>query len=196
MPRRVIPCRIDPVSATPFARSFAHDPLATVLADRMALIAAALTALAPPPDGRMASFEAWDDLVRRTVRWAGAALAPGDYGDPMDLICATQGKDPEQEALAALLTALRDLFGEDWFSARDAVQATSHAGAAPFGGRAALDLAEAVVDLAGDKSLSSTRSMGKLLSFREGRPARELRLAGRPGRDGRSFRIETIEAGR
>ena len=203
MPRRVIPCRIDPVSATPFARSFAHDPLAAVLADRMALIAAALTVIRgaltappPPPDGRTASFDAWDDLVRRAVRWAGGALSPGDYGDPMDLICDAQGKDPEQEALGALLTALRDLFGEDWFSAREAVQAAARAAGNPLAGRAEQDLAEAVTDLARDKCLSSTCSMGKLLSFRQGRPARDLRVAARPGRDGRSFRIETIEAER
>ena len=78
MPRRIITIRIDPGTDAPFARQFDLDPLDYVLEHRIDLAGAALVLIrgwlssgAPRAAGRMASFEAWDDLVRQTVCWIG-----------------------------------------------------------------------------------------------------------------------------
>ena len=113
LPRRIITIRIDPGTDAPFARQFDLDPLDYVLDHRMELACAALVLIrgwlssgAARAEGRMASFEAWDDLVRQTVCWIGAEIAPGEFGDPLDLVRRSQGSDPEQESLFALLEAL------------------------------------------------------------------------------------------
>ena len=117
LPRRVIICRIDPQTDQPFARQFDLDPLQWVLDHRTAMLAAActlirarLTHTMEPAPGRLASFEAWDDLVRQTVVWADTMLRPFAFGDPMDLVREAQAADPEADALFALLDALRDAF--------------------------------------------------------------------------------------
>ena len=67
MPRRVIKCRIDPRSATPFAREFVRDPLDHVRNHRLDMVTAACTLIrayqtsgTDRAQGRMASFEEWD----------------------------------------------------------------------------------------------------------------------------------------
>ena len=134
LPRRIITIRIDPGTDAPFARQFDLDPLDYVLDHRTELACAALVLIrgwlssgAPRAEGRMASFEAWDDLVRQTVCWIGAEIAPGEFGDPLDLVRRAQGSDPEQESLFALLEALDDVFASGWFTAREACQRASRA---------------------------------------------------------------------
>ena len=125
LPRRVIICRIDPETDQPFARQFDLDPLQWVLEHRATMLAAAcilirarFTHMAAAAPGRLASFEAWDDLVRQTVCWANVALRPGAFGDPMDLVREAQAADPEADALFSLLDALRDQFGGAEFTAK------------------------------------------------------------------------------
>lgn len=85
LPRRIVTIRIDPGTDEPFARQFDLDPLEYVLDNRLELACAALVLIrgqlssgAPRAEGRMASFEAWDDLVRQTVCWIGAEVASGE----------------------------------------------------------------------------------------------------------------------
>lgn len=179
LPRRVILCRIDPETDQPFARQFKVDPLEYVLEHRVAMLGAAciliracLTHQTQPAPGRLASFEAWDGLVRQTVVWADKVLRPSEFGDPMDLVRKAQAADPEAELLFALLDALRDQFGDKEFSAKD-VQTRAKSGYP----QNALELA--VLDLAGDRALNSARSLGKVLKFRVGRILHGLRLTGR-----------------
>ena len=126
LPRRVIICRIDPETDQPFARQFDVDPLQWVLDHRLEMVAAAcilirarFTHLHKPVQGRLASFEAWDDLVRQTVCWADSALCPYEFGDPMDLVREAQAADPEADALFALLDALREQFDTAEFTAKE-----------------------------------------------------------------------------
>lgn len=195
LPRRVIICRIDPETDQPFARQFDLDPLQWVLDHRVAmlttactLIRARFTHLAHPAPGRLASFEAWDDLVRQTVCWADKALQPGAFGDPMDLVREAQAADPESDALFALLDALRDQFGTAEFSAKDVQTAAK---AISFD----TPLAQALLDLAGDRALASVRSLGRVLKFREGRIVHGLRLTGRQDTNtgARAYRVRTAE---
>lgn len=179
LPRRVIVCRIDPETDQPFARQFDRDPMEHVLDNRMAMMAAACTLIRArfthvkePAPGRLASFEAWDDLVRQTVVWADTMLQSKAFGDPMDLVREAQAADPEADALFALLDALHDKFGAREFTAKDVQTECNVMGVdTPLG--------TAVRDIGGDRAVSSARSLGKVLKFREGRIVHGLRLAGR-----------------
>ena len=199
LPRRIITIRIDPGTDAPFARQFDLDPLDYVLDHRTELACAALVLIrgwlssgAARAEGRMASFEAWDDLVRQTVCWIGTEIAPGEFGDPLDLVRRAQGSDPEQESLFALLEALDDVFASRWFTAREACQRASRARADYYAAAGEKALAEALADIGGERSLASTKSVGRILQFREGRIAFGLRLLSRSGRSGREYRIEAI----
>lgn len=134
LPRRILRCRIDPNVEQPHQRQFDFDPVAVVRADRQRIVAAALTLfkgyLANKPStqigpGRMASFEAWDEIVRQTVCWL-AELQPasslpvgitpeGDYFprlvDPMEAIDNAVREDPARSQHGRLLNAWADEIG-------------------------------------------------------------------------------------
>lgn len=195
LPRRVIICRIDPETDQPFARQFDLDPLAHTLEHRAAMLAAAcvlirarFTYMTLPAPGRLASFEHWDDLVRQTIVWADGALHPGAFGDPVDLVRDAQAADPEADALFALLDALRNTFGGGEFTAKDA-QTQARAGAMLGALEAAL------LDLAGDRALSSAQSLGRVLKNREGRIVHGLRMTGRQDKNtgARFYRVQAVE---
>lgn len=126
--RRVLISRVDARVETPYLRSFAFDPLVWVRDRRQRLVRAALTilrgfqahgvALAP---GRLASFEAWDDLVRQAVVWLGEqAGLPVTLADPAESAMLAASEDPAKAALAAVLRAWRAAFGNRYVSAADA----------------------------------------------------------------------------
>lgn len=195
LPRRVIICRIDPETDQPFARQFEIDPLAHVLEHRMEMMAAACTLIrarythemAAAP-GRLASFEAWDDLVRQTVVWADMMLRPFEFGDPMDLVREAQAADPEADALFALLDALQDQFADAEFSAKEVIAAMTDFVTGP--------IETAIIDIAGDKPARSAKSLGRVLKFREGRIVHGLRLTGRQDTNSgaRMYRVRAVEA--
>lgn len=187
LPRRVLVTRIDPGVAIPSARMFCRDPLAEVLSRRLELVAAALTLIrdrissdAARADGRTASFELWDDMVRQTVAWVGRDLAPGEFDDPLDLMRAAQGEDPDLQALCGLLRALRGEFGAAYFTARDV-----HARLCS----SACDIGESLADLAGEPHPSS-KSIGRILVFRRDRIALGLVLRVRQRHEGNVFSVE------
>lgn len=201
MPRRVIVCRIDPQVAEPFAREFDTDPLAHCLDRRADMVAAACTLIrarfhhaVPPAPGRLASFEAWDDLVRQTVVWVEKMLEKDGFGDPMDLIRAAQAADPEGDTLFALLKVLRFQFGSAEFAAKEVLNSFTTGGIPDPRGE---ELRSAVVDLAGDKAASTARGIGMVLKFRVGRIVQGLRLISRSDsvRGVRMFRVVADENG-
>lgn len=194
LPRRVIICRIDPETDQPFARQFKIDPLVYVLEHRMEMMVAACTLIrarythqVTPAPGRLASFEAWDDLVRQTVVWTDRLLGVFKFGDPMDLVREAQASDPEVDALFALLEVLRGEFGNAEFSAKEVIAAI------PKHAQGAIEVA--ITDLAGDQSVRSTRSLGRTLRNREGRIAHGLRMTGRQDKNKgvRMFRVQAVE---
>lgn len=197
--RRIITIRIDPGTDAPYARQFDLDPLDYVLDHRVELACAALvlirgwlTSGAARAAGRMASFETWDDLVRQTVCWIGTEVAPGEFGDPLDVVRRAQGSDPEQESLFAMLEALAQVFPSRWFTAREACHCSIQARADQCAAASQKALAEALADLGGERAIGSSRSLGRILQFREGRIVFGLRLISRSGRSGREYRVETI----
>ena len=115
--RRILPARLDAQIEQPYARDFSFDPLQTVLSNRLALVADALTlvrgyiAAGRPKaaQGRTASFESWDDLVRQPIAWlasiGGLSCAdhPLTFADPNKAIERAYSHDPETAKLGALL---------------------------------------------------------------------------------------------
>jgi putative DNA primase/helicase len=109
--RRVVRTRLDPKMENPELKTFKGNPVATVLADRGAYIAAALTvcrayivAGRPHLAPRLASFEGWSDTVRSALIWLGKH-------DPISSMEASRAEDPERTRLRALLMAWVHAFG-------------------------------------------------------------------------------------
>lgn len=196
--RRILPCRIDPKSETPFDREFKLDPVAHVQANRprlvvdgLTLVRARLASSAPKAPGRMASFEVWDDLVRQTVCWL-VSRQPGLLGDPMDLVRKAQSQDPDREGLISLLDALEATFGDTCFSAGDiSDRIRPHAAERPSSAEIGR-LAETLHDIASGQTPISTRTIGRLLSARVGRIVSGRRLAATGGGNGNRYRVERL----
>ena len=109
--RRVISAVLDPMLERPELREFRGDPVARVLANRGAYIAAALTicrayAVAGRPNRakRLASFGAWSDTVRSALIWLGEA-------DVVDSMEVARADDPERTDLNEMLVAWAEVFG-------------------------------------------------------------------------------------
>ncbi|MGC8960204.1 MAG: bifunctional DNA primase/polymerase [Chloroflexia bacterium] len=109
--RRCIRCRLDAQVERPELRRFIRDPYRTITADRGRYIAAALTIVrayivAGKPDQRprLASFEAWSDLVRSALVWLGCA-------DPVETMEAIREDDPERAELRAVVEAWAEAIG-------------------------------------------------------------------------------------
>lgn len=186
LPRRVLLCRIDPESATPFDRAFYLKPLAHVLEHRMEMAAAALTLIRARfthwrslARGETASFEDWDRIVRQTVCYVGETVAPADYGDPMELMLEAAASDPELADLAALLSELQNVFGGGSFTSADVVP---HLHITRLG-----DCFSAF----GNVSLTAV-SIGRVLKYRVGRIADGLRLKKAPRGNVQVWRVEHV----
>lgn len=173
--RRVLPCRIDPKTDRPFARRFDLDPLTYVEEHRQEMVRAALTIIRgylssgkEPAEGRMASFELWDDYVRQTVAWVDKEISPGSFTDPMEAVMGAQTADPEQEALSLLLSAWKVVLGNGYYSARDAlstIQLTTDKSKLSAKAQVLGSLSE----LNHDRDVTSAQVLGRLLGYRKDR---------------------------
>ncbi|WP_156944339.1 hypothetical protein [Bradyrhizobium sp. Ec3.3] len=111
MTRRVITAVLDPEIERPELRVFRKDPVAMVMSDRGAYVAAALTicrayvaAGRPQPAKRLASFEGWSDVVRSALIWLGKA-------DPVASMERARELDPQTVELRAMLEAWSSAVG-------------------------------------------------------------------------------------
>ena len=199
MPRRVLTCRIDSLVERPFARKFALDPYSYCRDNRQRMIAAALTLIRAgllhgkdlPREGRLASFEQWDDWVRVAVLYANT-LRP-EFGDVMESIAAQQAIDPEQEALGELLSA--------WHASyRDSVVTVANLLSKLNGyldTESLRELRDAVVSFFGREIKDiNARALGKALGYRKDRIVEGLRLEHGPKQnDKQTWRVRRITAG-
>lgn len=180
MPRRVLVCRIDPAVERPFSRHFELEPFGYCRANRQKMIAAALTVIraylthgiATPLNGRLASFEAWDECVRHTVSYANE-LMPDMFGDVMDSIVANQAADPELETFTIFLKAWFDAYSTRAISASELITSVSGNLVDP----SLIELKKAIEDLplSNNQQLNS-KSVGRYLGYRKGRVAGGLVL--------------------
>ncbi len=194
MPRRVLVCRIDPQSETPFDRSFAVDPLSYCLANRQKMIAAALTLIryylsakiSRPGAGRMASFEEWDDWVRQTIIFLGDTIASGQFGDVMEMVKQNQSEDPDQESLRNFLYALQGCFGDRSFSANEIASACQRGISSESADGKLRDAVIAILP----KGNISALGVGKALSYRRNRicDGLQLKLVS-DNKNGRKWRV-------
>jgi putative DNA primase/helicase len=103
--RRTVLCGLDANMENPETRSFVNDPIADILADRGAYLAACLTiarayicAGRPSPLPRIASFELWSDLVRSAIVWLG-------WEDPSAGTETIRAEDPSRNIRSAVFEA-------------------------------------------------------------------------------------------
>jgi hypothetical protein len=180
MPRRVLVCRIDPAVERPFSRHFELEPFGYCRANRQKMIASALTliraymthGISASLNGRLASFEAWDECVRHTVSFANELL-PDMFGDVMDSIVANQSADPELETLTIFLKAWFDAYSTRPISTSDLITSVSGNLVDPR----LIELKKAIEDLplSNNQQLNS-KSIGRYLGYRKGRVAGGLVL--------------------
>ncbi|AJY51503.1 hypothetical protein KO116_03030 [Halomonas sp. KO116] len=114
-------------------------------------------------------------MIRQPVAWLAERYEW--LTDPMDAIDASQAVDPEKEAHVALLIALHHVYDAKVFTSKDVMKTYKSYerdrdidldyGADPRGGHACRDLGECLEDLAPGKI--SSRTIERILSFREGR---------------------------
>lgn len=180
LPRRVLKCRIDPKSERPYARRFNLDPLSFTITNRQKMVVEALIIVRGwlqsheyksgiKADGRMASFEIWDDLVRQPVAWINRIVIPGNYGDVMDAVDASQRNDPRLKALGELLAELKRVFGNNAFTAHDIYLKI----------QIEKVLADCFCDLVNNRN-PSARTIGRVLANRIDRIVNNLVLQERP----------------
>lgn len=165
MVRRTLVCRLDANVENPESRVFHGNPVADVLADRGAYIAAALTigrayVCAGSPDQlpKLASFERWSDLVRSSLVWLGCA-------DPCGSMDMARAEDPIRAARAALFGAWQKELGLNPAGFTVQVLAQS-AEALAEGGFVNPSFRDACLEVAGDRAGTtvSVRRLAKWLS--------------------------------
>jgi hypothetical protein len=112
--RRGVVGRLKTEKARPELRVFDNDPVEDAKRDRGDLVVAALTMLRAyhvagcpgKPRPALGSFEHWSNTVRGTLIWLGC-------GDPVRTQDRLREKDPVLMELVTVLTAWRDMYGED-----------------------------------------------------------------------------------
>ena len=197
---RFIRVRIDTRTERPQGLEFSFDPIERALQDRLPIARAACTlfqgflSAGSPRLGRGdARFTQWSRLVRSCVLWLESEGLPeaagvGHLSDPAWMILELAGKDdPESQALAQLLEGLTQAYpGGEPFYARDVLQLCN------LGVGAGRDVKEAVESLIVNKGPLTTRTVGKILSFRVDRIADGMVLRARPaGKHAVAYGVQT-----
>lgn len=204
MARRVLIARIDPISDAPFLRCFAMDPAKYCLANRQAMLAAALTLLRyhfgvcgaeRRGQGNTASFEEWDRMVRQPVLRVHSDVAPGYFGDVAEIFHASLANDPSHDATVQLLRAIAELVGTGNYATAATLNEKARAGYGGFGPAetAGERFWEALNELVPGKHGNWTvKALGRVLDNRNGTVADGLRLDSRPGKDRKQYRVDAI----
>lgn len=176
LPRRVFKCRIDTESATPFSRRFDFNPEDYCKSKRHEVIAACLTVLRGWQSAEQAgftvnscqsSFNQWDRLVGDCMAWLGESNGCM-YADPRERLIEAVQQDPEVLELAKLFDSLYAEFGDNRFFA----SCVHRAGGL---GIEKTTIGYALEELLGG-SIVTTRSIGKMLGYRNGRIAGGYKL--------------------
>ncbi len=178
--RRTIVAALDAVVERPELREFNDDPVEKVLKNRGAYIAAALTicrayivAGRPGKAPRLASFEAWSDIVRSALIWLGEA-------DVVDSMEAARDEDPELIALRGMLSAWAATIGVG-----QAYKRTLQSAIDQSGNDDAIELKEAIETVAGVGA--DVNSLARWAKSKKGRVVEGMRLLNQPDPKGHSM---------
>jgi hypothetical protein len=173
MPRRILICRINAETETPFNRIFDLNPLQYVKEHRQKMARAALIIVrgwltskeynheGSVVTGSMGGFELWDKFVRQPVIWINQFVAIGRYSDPMEAVINAQANDPERDVLSELLVNLHEIFKGSSFTAKDVIEKCN------LNQYPQNSLNEILADIGNGKAQFSPRSIGKTLSVRQ-----------------------------
>ncbi len=153
--RRILIARMDPQMERPDGRVFDFCPLQTVITNRPRLVTAGLALLrgyiaAGRPrhgQGRTASFEDWDDLVRQTVCWVAAW--DDRFADPTLATVHAFESDPETNKLRNLLHAWHAAMGDKGATVAEILGKANEVEAMGLG-YANPELMDAIQEIAGD----------------------------------------------
>lgn len=195
--RRILTARIDAKSETPERRSFALDPLAHCLSQRQSIVAAGLTLLRGfVNDGsprviaeKLASFEAWDGLVRQAVMWIQAQqLMPegASVGDPVKAIDDAKEAEPERQKLFTLLSAVNTIKGDQRWSVAELIKKIQQVDASPIAteGTPLANLHSVVHEIAGERGRINSRLLGRWIERHTDRRIAGLWIERSGGRSG------------
>jgi hypothetical protein len=176
--RRVLRCRIDPASETPWKRRFDLDPADYCRDHRLEMVAAALTIIragmqnGPEMKDRTASFELWSDTVRRAVCLV-AKYNIIDCADPVDSIDTSYEMDPETSKLHALLAAWWDVFEDRVITVAELIRkATDEMDFSDINP----DLRAACDEIAGEGQRINSRRLGRWIERNRERIVNNMRL--------------------
>lgn len=160
--RRALVVRLDPGGEIDLLRSGEARLLDQILTHREKMVIAALTLIRAAsldvndePRTRLASFEVWDDLVRRTILWCKDRFMPGQLADPVLQVTEAVQSSGDASEGRQLLGRLYDIFGTEPFLAREVVDRA-------IGDRES-GLADALSDLANGRGAISSKSVGRYL---------------------------------
>jgi hypothetical protein len=122
--------------------------------------------------------------VRQPIAWLARTSLSGQLADPIEGFHVGTAADPDREALAALLTALRVYFGNREFTAADVADIVRSYNQRnnPYITPEQSAVAAAVVDVSGRGDLSA-KSIGRVFNFRRGRIVNGMALQSRPARN-------------
>src|SRR5690606_25899301 len=102
--------------------------------------------------------------VRQTVAWIAKIMGESEYVDPAKAFKQVVSSDPELQTLGEMLSLLQVLTKGEWFTAKDLVRHL--AVPPPEHLHIANDLRDSLQDLAGNRKIETSLSLGKVLSFR------------------------------
>ena len=167
--RRIVTARIDAKAEHAERRSFALDARRYCRENRQSLVVAALTLLRGFIEAgkwrstrdRLASFEAWDDLIRQCVLWmARKEIAP--LSDPTASIAKAKEREPERQKLGAFLESTAAVMGAGPEGRRwrtgDLIQKAMNA---PFFDEDAKALHDVLLEIAGERNSINPRILGR-----------------------------------
>lgn len=125
--RRVLRCRINANTERPYLREFEFNPAQMIEANRLQLVAAALTVIrgylvADRKKGCLASFEEWDGLVRNTVLWLAANQREISLGDPVHTITEAEDEDTSRGSVGEFFCEWHRQVGAHPITARELLE--------------------------------------------------------------------------
>ncbi|TXL63880.1 PriCT-2 domain-containing protein [Zeimonas arvi] len=164
-------CRLEPKTSRPEEREFRNGDVVgavrrarvQIIRDIVGIVAGYLASGASVGDGKSTRFKEWDRLVRLPIIWAGGA-------DVTEVFRQNREQSPDEMSKVGVLSAIRDLVGDDEFYPTDVVSWLT--GTAP-GGEAGMPSAaqdDAMSRLRTSmseqriKDIRSTKSVGRALA--------------------------------